>query len=101
MPVMRYSTLTIGKIYGKPERRAAGETDEEERSRTALHFARGHFKDFRGGPGLFGKHKELYWWGPQLRGSAQHGVVGSQHVITAVDGSAVPKTTIHKTEVTS
>lgn len=41
----------------------------------ALHICRGHFKDFSNGKGLFGKHKGLYWWDSQVRGSKEHGNV--------------------------
>jgi hypothetical protein len=40
----------------------------------ALHICRGHFKDYRDGQGLFGKHKGLYWWEQNLRGSIEQGV---------------------------
>jgi hypothetical protein len=36
----------------------------------ALHWTRGHFKDYREGGGLFGKLRGLYWWGPHLAGRA-------------------------------
>lgn len=39
----------------------------------ALHICRGHFKDYRDGPGLFGKHKGVYWWEGQLRSSLRRG----------------------------
>lgn len=40
----------------------------------ALHICRGHFKDYRDGRGLFGRHKGLYWWEQNLRGSLDQGV---------------------------
>ena len=39
-----------------------------------LHVCRGHFKDYRD-RGLFGKQKGIYWWGNQVRGSVEHGIV--------------------------
>lgn len=42
-------------------------------SRQALHICRGHFKDYRDGPGLFGKHKSVYWWEGSVRGSLAKG----------------------------
>lgn len=78
-PVTKYSTLVITKTFGRAEKRDAEEDDQSEAAQNALHFARGHFKDFRNGPGLFGKYKALYWWGPQLRGHSLNGVVISTH----------------------
>ena len=52
---------------------AAGEAGD--RTGRRLHLARGHFKDFRNGPGLFGKYKGIYWWDQQMRGSGDLGEV--------------------------
>ena len=41
----------------------------------AMHFVRGHFKDYRDGAGLFGKHKDVYWWETQARGSQESGTI--------------------------
>lgn len=41
----------------------------------ALHIMRGHFKDFRAGGGLFGRHHGRYWWPMRVRGSGDAGVV--------------------------
>lgn len=41
----------------------------------ALHTCRGHFKDYRDGAGLFGKHKELYWWDAHERGDRDMGII--------------------------
>jgi hypothetical protein len=35
----------------------------------ALHWVRGHFKDYRSG-GLFGRQRGVYWWAPHLAGQA-------------------------------
>lgn len=40
----------------------------------ALHFIRGHFKDYRE-TGLFGRQKGVYWWSPQLQGKADRVVL--------------------------
>lgn len=40
----------------------------------ALHMCRGHFKDYREGAGLFGRHKGLYWWEQNVRGAVEAGV---------------------------
>jgi hypothetical protein len=36
----------------------------------ALHIMRGHFKDYRDGRGLFGKHHGMWWWDFQLTHSS-------------------------------
>lgn len=40
----------------------------------ALHVCRGHFKDYRDGQGLFGKHRDIYWWEQSIRGNTDAGV---------------------------
>ena len=51
-------------------------------AKKALHICRGHFKDFRKSEnGLFGKHKDLYWWESQVRGNAKEGVVFSDYEV--------------------
>ena len=44
----------------------------------ALHFVRGHFKDYSV-KGLFGKYKEVYWWDSQVRGEVSGGVVDKDY----------------------
>ena len=45
----------------------------------ALHWVRGHFKDYRE-HGLFGQAKGIYWWSPHLAGKADR-VVFKDYVI--------------------
>jgi hypothetical protein len=40
----------------------------------ALHICRGHFKDYRAGAGLFGRHKSVFWWEQSVKGNAASGV---------------------------
>lgn len=40
----------------------------------ALHWVRGHFKDYRE-TGLFGRAKGVYWWSPHLAGKADRVVL--------------------------
>jgi len=40
----------------------------------ALHICRGHFKDYMGGPGLFGKIHGIYWWDAHIRGDKKQGM---------------------------
>ena len=53
----------------------------------ALHICRGHFKDYRDGRGLFGKHKGLYWWEQNVRGSIEQGVHIKDYRVRTPDGS--------------
>jgi len=55
----------------------------EKGLRMALHICRGHFKDYRNSKGLFGKHKELYWWDQHVRGSLEEGLVVKEYVAPA------------------
>ena len=41
----------------------------------ALHWVRGHFKDYTEEAPLLGKHVGAYWWDQHSRGKAEHGVV--------------------------
>jgi hypothetical protein len=73
VPVSRFYTLDI-----VPMQRAVREQQQARHAtpiRQALHICRGHFKSYREGAGLFGKHHGLFWWDHQVRGSAQHGEV--------------------------
>jgi len=48
----------------------------------ALHWVRGHFKDYRQG-GLFGQQRGVYWWSPHLAGQADR-VVFKDYMVEAV-----------------
>jgi hypothetical protein len=72
---LRVHTLEVKPIR-KKYRGEAPESDEEApRRRHSLHICRGHFKDFRDGPGLFGKYRGVYWWDAQQRGTKSVGIV--------------------------
>jgi hypothetical protein len=43
------------------------------------HLVRGHFADYTGGPGLFGRRKILVWRPAFVRGNPERGVVISEH----------------------
>lgn len=49
--------------------------------RRALHICRGHFKDYRHGQGLFGKHKGLYWFNMHAKGTQEKGRVEKEYRI--------------------
>lgn len=67
---VRYKTLVID-----PMRKQSGGEGTGAGTRKAMHICRGHFKDFRDGPGLFGRHNDIYWWDQQLRGKKSRGEV--------------------------
>lgn len=48
---------------------------------TALHRVRGHFKTFTAEKPLMGKHVGTYWWGWQVRGNAEKGMVVSDYTL--------------------
>lgn len=72
VPAAKWKVLNI-----EPMRRVLREEGQIETSGlvNALHICRGHFKDYRNGKGLFGKHKDVYWWDQQLRGDETAGLV--------------------------
>lgn len=51
---------------------------------TALHRVRGHFKTFTTERPLMGKHVGTYWWGWQVRGKGENGMVVSDYKVGAV-----------------
>lgn len=76
IPNVTFKTLVVEPMRQQVRREAAANpTGEQNHIKRALHIARGHFKDYRDGPGLFGKYKGLYWWDMHVRGSADSGVV--------------------------
>jgi hypothetical protein len=46
----------------------------------AFHLCRGHFKDYRNGGGLFGKHKDIFWWDDQWRGKKSIGTILKDYI---------------------
>jgi len=64
LPLFRYHTLVIRtKAHRDAGEEGAGDP-------IALHWTRGHFKDYREGGGLFGQMHGLYWWSPFMAGKA-------------------------------
>lgn len=69
-PPVTYKTLVIHPIGKRRAHREAAQSGAEY----ALHICRGHFKDFRSGPGLGKWHRHgLWWWSPQVRGRETEG----------------------------
>lgn len=74
-----YKTIVIDSMR-KQAKQEAQETDTTS-VKQALHITRGHFKDYRDGPGLFGKHQDIYWWDMHVRGDADYGEIRKDYKV--------------------
>jgi len=70
--LVRYHVLDIRPIRRLIDRYRRGERSDLRR---ALHICRGHFKTFAPDAPLLGKAVGTFWWGPQVRGSREEGIV--------------------------
>lgn len=77
---MRYHVLDI-----KPIRRLIDSYRRGDRGdlRRALHICRGHFKTFSPDAPLLGRAVGTFWWGPQIRGSREEGIVLKDYRVLA------------------
>lgn len=76
-----FKTIEIGDTL-KRILRDEGEVERVGVPR-ALHKCRGHFKDYRFGNGLFGKHKDMYWFNAHMRGSLDYGRIVKDYAISS------------------
>lgn len=76
---VRYSTILLPG--GGSERTGSGSGTHHRAS--AVHRVRGHFKTYTADAPLMGKHVGTYWWGWQIRGSVESGVVESDYRLGA------------------
>jgi len=67
---------------------------------TALHKVRGHFKTFTAERPLLGRHVGTYWWGWQVRGNPDNGVVISDYQLKQ-PGSGAPLRQLVKEKASS
>jgi len=65
---VRYKTIEIRPL--KEILRREGRSDSQGLQK-ALHICRGHFRDYREGPGLFGKYHQLVWTPATVRGTTK------------------------------
>lgn len=79
-PKYKYHVLKIEPM--KKILRTEGNIEENGLMK-ALHICRGHFKDYRD-KGLFGKHKDIYWWDAHVKGSIAGGIVDKDYRIGEV-----------------
>lgn len=77
-PLVSYHTVRVDMTKTP---RSISRTPLPGDSSTRLHEKRGHMKDYRKGKGLFGKYRGLWYWGPQLAGSGDEGVVISDYEV--------------------
>ncbi len=80
-PLTRFKTLVIDPktVRSQPSAQPL------DGSAVPLHSCRAHFKDYRG-KGLFGRYPGVYWWGPQMRGDPDEGVVIKSYKINGPNG---------------
>lgn len=79
-PEVKFKTLVVEPLRKQTRLESSGEMSGGS-LRRALHIARGHFKDYRDGGGLFGQHHGLYWWEMHVRGDADSGVIVKDYKI--------------------
>jgi hypothetical protein len=79
-PLVSYHTVHVD--LDKTPRAIGAEGLPGDGSTPRRHKKRGHMKDYRGGKGLFGRYKGVWYWGPSLAGSAEEGVIVSDYEVT-------------------
>ena len=83
VPLVTYKTLKVLPMR-KVNQNDYDPADTRDTSiPKSLHIARGHFKDYRNGPGLFGKYQDIFWWDAYVRGSAEKGVIVKDYDVQA------------------
>lgn len=75
---LRYHTIILP---GGGSQHEGGSTGTHRAS--AVHRVRGHFKTFTADAPLMGKHVGTYWWGWQVRGNKDSGMVVSDYKVGA------------------
>jgi hypothetical protein len=78
-PFVSFHTIRVD--LDKTPRQVAAEALPGDGSTPRRHKKRGHMKDYRGGKGLFGRYKGVWYWGPTLAGSEEEGVVVSDYEV--------------------
>lgn len=73
---LRYHTIVLP---GGGSRHEGGRSGTHRA--TAIHRVRGHFKTFTADAPLLGKHVGTYWWGWQVRGNKDNGIVVSDYKV--------------------
>ncbi len=83
-PKVKYYTLNVYPFKTRKENIQHGNGDG---SKKAMHLRRGHWADYRYGPGLFGNPSltGIYWKGPVLCGNIDEGMVVKDYRIAGGD----------------
>lgn len=71
LPPVSWHELIVAPLANSSKTETSGSTSGES---IALHWVRGHFKDYRQ-RGMFGKIRGVYWWSPHLAGRADRVVL--------------------------
>jgi hypothetical protein len=79
-PLVSYHTVRVD--LDKTPQAIAAESLPGDGTTPRRHKKRGHMKDYRGGKGLFGRYKGVWYWGPALAGSAEKGVIVADYEVT-------------------
>jgi hypothetical protein len=79
IPPLRYKTIQLPGTRGE----GGARTRAENMDAMALHRVRGHFKTFTADAPLMGQHVGTYWWGWQVRGKKENGIVVSDYKVGA------------------
>jgi hypothetical protein len=78
-PLVAYHTVRVD--FDKTPHAIAAESLPGDGTTPRRHRKRGHMKDYRGGKGLFGRYKGIWYWGPALAGSEDQGVIVSDYEV--------------------
>lgn len=78
-PELKYHTIILPGQGRTPNSEGVGGGEL-----LAQHRVRGHFKTFTADAPLMGRHVGTYWWGWQVRGKRENGVVVSDYKIGAL-----------------
>ena len=97
-PSYSYSVLDIAPMRRTLE--SEGGLGHGSTLAKAMHMCRGHFKDYRDGAGLFGRHRGIYWWEQALRGDPSAGVHETDYRVLPRHESADAAVTISATRTT-
>ena len=82
VPLVTYKTLKVNSI-NKVNANEYDDDSDGDSIPKSLHIVRGNFADYRNGPGLFGKHQDIFWRPAHVRGSAKQGVVVKDYDVQA------------------
>jgi len=79
VPAVRFKTIVLPGIQRGTSSRVRSMNSDV----MAMHRVRGHFKTYTPDAPLMGKHVGTYWWGWQVRGNKDNGVVVSDYKLGA------------------